>query len=45
MVFNMLKEANRKWTTAEAERFLKSKGVSIRRNNLIPMLRVINGDV
>lgn len=43
MVFNMLKEANRTWTTSEAERFLKSKGASIRRNKLIEMLKEING--
>lgn len=42
MVYNILKEANKTWTTAEAERFLKSKGVSIRRNTLIEMLKEIN---
>lgn len=41
-VYNILVSQNKKWTIAEAETFLKNNGLSIRRNNLIPMLREIN---
>lgn len=41
-VFDILKEANRTWSTSEAERFLKANNASIRRNNLIEMLKEIN---
>ena len=41
--YNLLKSQNKKWTIIEAETFLKQNGLSIRRNNLIPMLKEING--
>lgn len=40
-----LKKENKKWAVREAEDFLKKNGLSIRRNNLIQMLKEINGEV
>ena len=40
--FEALKELNKKLTIVEAEAILKKLGLSIRRNNLIPVLKEIN---
>lgn len=42
-IFHMLKEEKTNWTIREAEEFLKKNGLSLRRNNLIEMLKEING--
>lgn len=44
-VYELLKSQQKKMTIMEAEALLKRNGLSIRRNNLIPMLRKINGDI
>lgn len=41
-VYDLLKSQERKITIIEAESLLKANGLSIRRNNLIPILREIN---
>ncbi|MDU5111184.1 MAG: hypothetical protein E6248_12100 [Clostridium sp.] len=41
-VYELLKSQNKKMTIIEAESLLKANGLSIRRNNLIPILREIN---
>ena len=44
-IFHMLKEEKTNWTIREAEEFLKKNGLSLRRNNLIEMLKEINGEI
>lgn len=39
--FSLLKEQDKKWTVREAEVFLKENGLSIRRNNLMELLKKI----
>ena len=41
--YNLLKAQQKSMTIMEAESILKANGLSIRRNNLIPMLKEING--
>lgn len=41
-VYDLLKSQQKKMTIIEAEALLKRNGLSIRRNNLIPMLKDIN---
>lgn len=43
-VYELLKSQQKKMTIAEAESLLKKNGLSIRKNNLIPILRKINED-
>jgi len=43
-VYELLKSQQKKMTIMEAESILKANGLSIRRNNLIPMLKEINMD-
>ena len=42
-VYDLLQSQENKMTIMEAEALLKRNGLSIRRNNLIPMLKEING--
>lgn len=42
-VYDLLKSQQKKMTIMEAETLLKKHGLSIRRNNLIPILKEING--
>ncbi|MDB2115671.1 hypothetical protein [Clostridium paraputrificum] len=42
-VYELLKSQQKRMTIAEAESLLKKNGLSIRRNNLIPILKEING--
>ena len=41
--YSLIKSQENKMTIMEAEALLKRNGLSIRRNNLIPMLKEING--
>lgn len=41
-VYELLKSQEKKMTIVEAESLLKERGLSIRRNNLIPILKEIN---
>ncbi|MEW8994073.1 hypothetical protein [Clostridium sp.] len=41
-IFHMLKEEKANWTIREAEDFLKKNGLSLRRNNLMEVLKEIN---
>ena len=44
-VYELLKQQHKKMTIEEAENLLKNNGLSIRRNNLIPILRELNEQV
>lgn len=44
-VYELLKNQHKKMTIAEAETLLKKNGMSIRKNNLIPILRELNEQV
>lgn len=43
--YSLIESQQKKMTIMEAESLLKANGLSIRRNNLIPMLKEINGGV
>lgn len=43
-VYELLKSQEKTFTIIEAETLLKKHGLSIRRNNLIPILKEINGE-
>lgn len=44
-VYELLKSQQKRMTIAEAESLLKKNGLSIRRNNLIPILKEINEEM
>lgn len=44
-VYEVLKNKNKHWSISKAEEFLKENNMSIRKNNLIPILRELNANL